>query len=415
MKRHETESTSPAGQVQYGEKRHAPSFAKVLDGRKRPVRGLWVRNGRYYARLTVTDPATGKPKVQRIPILSKAGVPVATVADAKAGLDALVVKRRDTGLEAQRGRAPQFAEYVDHYLDAIGAGAGAKKPRVIINERAILRQWAKHLGGLRLDQIRKVHVLDYRTKRLKAGKSARTVNLDVIVLRNVLHRAIEESLLSALPIAGQDALKVTSVKRQLSGPEVFDALAAAAVATRSDGSPVTKNGVQFADYLRFLQYSGCREKEALRIRWADVDLDRGQLSIGSDGDTKNSQGRTVDFNPKLQAHLRDMSARRAPDTAWLFPSPQRGDRDRPARSLRESLLLVRAAARCPKFGFHDARHFFISYAVMSGVDFMTIARWVGHQDGGILIGKVYGHIADAHRKTMAAQMNFGPVALVANA
>lgn len=370
-----------------------------------------MRNGRYYARLTVTDPATGRSKVQKLPLLDKEGRPVATVPAAVARLEALRTQRRDTGLEAQRRSAPQFSEYVAHYLDAISAGAGAKKPRVIVNERASLGQWAKHLGGLRFDQIRKVHVLDYQTKRLNAGKSKRTCNLDVIVLRNVLHRAIDEGLLSTLPIAGAEALKVVSVKRGLSGPEVFDALAAAAVATRPDGSPVTKNGLQFADYLRFLQYSGCREKEALRIRWVDVDFDRGQLSVGSDGDTKDSQGRTVDFNPKLQAHLREMATRRAPDTAWLFPSPQRGDNDRHARSFRESLLLVRAAAGYPKFGFHDARHFFISYAVMSGVDFMTIARWVGHQDGGILIGKGYGHIADAHRKTMAAQVNFGPVAL----
>jgi hypothetical protein len=28
---------------------------------------------------------------------------------------------------------------------------------------------------------------------------------------------------------------------------------------------------------------------------------------------------------------------------------------------------------------------------------MTIAAWVGHRDGGILIGKVDGHLAQEHR------------------
>ena len=33
--------------------------------------------------------------------------------------------------------------------------------------------------------------------------------------------------------------------------------------------------------------------------------------------------------------------------------------------------------------------------VMNGIDYMTIARWVGHRDGGVLIGKVYGrHMAE---------------------
>jgi hypothetical protein len=38
---------------------------------------------------------------------------------------------------------------------------------------------------------------------------------------------------------------------------------------------------------------------------------------------------------------------------------------------------------------------------------MTIARWVGHKDGGVLIGKVYGHLNDEHAKKMAARLVFG--------
>ena len=36
---------------------------------------------------------------------------------------------------------------------------------------------------------------------------------------------------------------------------------------------------------------------------------------------------------------------------------------------------------------------------MSGIDFMTIAKWVGHKDGGVLIGRVYGHLNDEHART----------------
>lgn len=51
-----------------------------------------------------------------------------------------------------------------------------------------------------------------------------------------------------------------------------------------------------------------------------------------------------------------------------------------------------------RIGFHDLRHYFISYCVMSGIDYMTIAKWMGHRDGGILIGKVYGHLTDDHAR-----------------
>jgi hypothetical protein len=41
------------------------------------------------------------------------------------------------------------------------------------------------------------------------------------------------------------------------------------------------------------------------------------------------------------------------------------------------------------------------------IDFMTIASWLGHKDGGILIGKVYGHLLDEHRQKMAAKLTIG--------
>jgi hypothetical protein len=46
---------------------------------------------------------------------------------------------------------------------------------------------------------------------------------------------------------------------------------------------------------------------------------------------------------------------------------------------------------------------------MSGIDFMTIARWVGHQDGGVLIGKVYGHLSDEHARRQAQRIVFSPM------
>jgi integrase len=179
--------------------------------------------------------------------------------------------------------------------------------------------------------------------------------------------------------------------------------------------PVTENAEQFTDYIKFLAYCGARRNEALAMRWQDADFKQGQLTIGAEDDTKNRSARVVDFNPKLKAHLLDMKKRKAPDSQWLFPSPQRGERDIPAKTFRESLRLARTQAKMPDFNFHDCRHHFISMCVMSGVDFMTIAAWVGHRDGGVLIGKVYGHLANEHRKAMADRVNFGSAIVEATA
>src|SRR5262245_25257689 len=201
--------------------------------------------------------------------------------------------------------------------------------------------------------------------------------------------------------------EVPPPKRDLVTPAEFDRLIEAA------RNACEKNGDQLADYLRFLAFSGAREKEALRIKWEDVDFERERVTIGADRLTKNWESRTVEFNPQLGALLRALHMRRAPDCSWVFLSPRRGPRDERARSFRESLKIARKAAGLEWIGFHDLRHHFCSVCVMAGIDFMTIAAWLGHKDGGILVGKVYGHLLDEHRSKAAKQVHFG-LAVVAS-
>jgi integrase len=234
--------------------------------------------------------------------------------------------------------------------------------------------------------------------------SGRTVNLDIIALRNVLKKAVDDGWIRTLPTENLRPLKWTPRKRELVSQADIEKLCDAAM-------KVSKNGRQFTDYVLLMAYSGARRNEALRLKWADVDQQNEQLTIGADGLNKGREIRVVDFNPNLKLHLQEMSNRRAPDSKYLFPSPQRGDKDASTKTFMESLRLARKESGMASFGFHDCRHFFISHAVMSGIDYMTIARWVGHKDGGILIGKVYGHLSNEHAQSQAARLSFGAAAV----
>jgi integrase len=94
------------------------------------------------------------------------------------------------------------------------------------------------------------------------------------------------------------------------------------------------------------------------------------------------------------------------DSAYLFSAPGKHDHDVPMRCLKEALDRARNAAGIPDFTFRDCRNHFISQGVMGGIDFMTIAKWVGHKDGGILVGKVYGHLSDEHSRKQAMKLMF---------
>ena len=45
---------------------------------------------------------------------------------------------------------------------------------------------------------------------------------------------------------------------------------------------------------------------------------------------------------------------------------------------------------------HDLRHYFATKAVQAGVDMPTIAKWLGHADGGALAMRVYSNVMDEH-------------------
>jgi integrase len=76
-------------------------------------------------------------------------------------------------------------------------------------------------------------------------------------------------------------------------------------------------------------------------------------------------------------------------------------------SLRATFERVRKEAGLPNLRLHDASHFFASACVASGVDFMTISKWLGHGDGGMLLGRVYGHISNEHAQRAAKKVIFG--------
>lgn len=393
-------------------------YMKVRDGRKQPIRGLWVRGGRYYARLNVQNPLNGKVKTRRIPLTDSDGKPVKTVAQAVAELRRLQTQKLDNSLPVLE-RTSKFNDYAQRYLNLISSGQGAKKPGTVDKEKGILARWIREIGELRLDQIKRLHVNRFVEKRLSANKSPRTINLDIITFRVVMKRAHSDGLIQRLPTEGLKQLKTITTKRSLFSTADLDALCKAAFETKQDKVattvPLTANAQQFVDYVRLMSYCGARRNEALGIKWEDVDFEKGQLWIKRQItrfgiiQVKNSEQRVVEFNPSLRAYLIEMHTRRAPDSVWLFPSSQRGKKDIAAKTFRESLLIVRARAKKAHFGFHDCRHHFMSMCVMSGIDYMTIAEWVGHKDGGILIGRVYGHLANSHKKLMGEKVMFQPI------
>lgn len=384
-------------------KKKAEGFNKVKDCRGRELDGLWERNGRYYNQMNVPGKGT-----RRIPLLDEHQQPVQTVPEAVKARNRLLLNRDDGKLPSPR-RTRRFAEYVEHYLSWLES-TKAKDPKTIKKEASALKGWTAFLGDTQLNNVTRKRVNEYIRQRTQekdgqAGVCNRTANLDVIALGNLLKFARDEGLLRGeLPTEDWKPLKYTAPKRSLLSLGDIEKLCAEATAV-VDGKPKHENGQFLADYIKLLAFSGARRQAGLSARWNQVDWNNRQFTLF----TKFDKTAVVDFNEKLEVHLKDMWGRRDENSPWMFPTP-RPSQEGPGYFSNPQKLLneVKEEAGLPDFKFHDLRHFFISYSVMSGVDTMTVAAWVQHADGGVLIGKIYGHLNPQHKRNAAAKVQFTP-------
>src|SRR6185369_11899007 len=192
MKRAETASTD---QPVNSRNHRRYGYQKVLDARKQPIRGLWKRNGNFIARITVEAP-DGK-KLIRWKLLEE----VNTTAEAQAAIRKLLTDR-EQGKPIQTKRPPKLSEGIKRYLEhvkTLSKGKG-KRQSTIVKEEASLDKWLEQTGDVRIDRISKSVVNQFAEKRIVAGMSTRTANLDVIALRNVIKLAIDEDKIVGSPV-----------------------------------------------------------------------------------------------------------------------------------------------------------------------------------------------------------------------
>ena len=103
----------------------------------------------------------------------------------------------------------------------------------------------------------------------RGGVSARTVNLDGVALRNVLKFARRTRAHRSIARSGQASSSKSRHRKRRCSPKN------SLVGTHRSGEPGHhQEQPSFSGcYLRFLALTGAREKEALAVRWVDVDFD----------------------------------------------------------------------------------------------------------------------------------------------
>jgi integrase len=258
--------------------------------------------------------------------------------------------------------------------------------------KAILQSWPE-LKTTKPKDISK-HDLESWAKRFSEKYSAQRFNNSVNVLRLIFQVAVDQGALHQNPA---DALrKVRINQKQIELPTSEQLSAIIAQIRKQKGWCA----VQCGDLIEFLMFSGCRIDEARNVKWSDI-KDNGIWIHGGATGTKNSQSRFLPMNSGLARLLAD-----------LKENPR-------YRETTRSADLVLAIDKCPialsrackTLGYahlthHDMRHWFATQAISKGVDVPTVAKWLGHKDGGALLMKTYSHLLQEHSQAMAEKLKF---------
>jgi integrase len=249
------------------------------------------------------------------------------------------------------------------------------------------------LNNLDIRKISEKQCLTW-AKKLAELYSPSVYNNTVGTLRQILQLATKAGVRFANPAMEIRRKPVRAKQLQLPSQDQFKAFIQSII----DG-----NGRFSRDcscLVQFLAYGGFRIGEAGQITWEDIDLERGEITVKGDPitGTKNSEIRIVPIIPPMRNLLLEIKSERNDE-----PTSQKVMRVFECQKAMNRAAKITGMSRITH---HYLRHLFATRCIESGVDIPTVARWLGHKDGGALAMKVYGHLRDEHSQQMAEIVHF---------
>jgi integrase len=342
------------------------------------------RGTAYRAALTIAHGSKGARRITR------------TAKTKREALDAIYLVKA----EFDRGQLKQGKKMVVHdlarkYFFDVAAGRVTKKTLsgyVYNFERYV----SPYLGGQRIDHLTAQEVGMWMKTLLDKGLSKSTINGARKSLASVLNYAVDQELIFRNVAARTPSLRRTKddktlVKRPLSLEEAREHLA-------------TAKGTEFDLFVHLLILLGLRRGEILALRWQDIDLNTGLISInGSLSEVKElEKGGTKKMSlyrgtPKTKSGFRTL-ALSVPLTAALMRHKERSKEisARHGFSVPDHLFfsttgtVVYPSNYAKKFKrwvcvqglreirIHDYRHSTATIAIDNGVEAVRVQDGLGH-------------------------------------
>lgn len=361
-------------------------------------------DGRWEARITTgTNPGTGKP-IRR-----------SVYGDTQAA-----VRKQMTAIlrELDRGtyQAPNkitVSEWMQEWLSTFCSGK-VKLLTYQSYEGIIKNHITPAIGAIELQAVKGTHIQRLYNGMTKAGLSGKTVKNVSAVLHKAFSVALKQGMISANPCG---AAELPKVERHEIAPLTDDEIPKFLAAI--EASPMRNAFV-------LCLFAGLREGECLGLSWAQVDIQKGRITISQQlqrekvkggryfiaPTTKSGKPRTIEPPPiafeYLQAErVKQLENRLAAGSAWansddLVFADETG-KHYAIHTFYKRFKTIAASIGRPDARPHDLRHTAATVAIASGADVKSVQDMLGHATASFTLN-VYAHTSEQMMKDTAARM-----------
>ena len=306
--------------------------------------------------------------------------------------------------ERYQGGGELIETLIDRYLTTVGN----KKDQA--GERAFGQWWKEWFKGKRLNSISPIvleearqHLLSEkrgqrvlkeirRARKKKPGlvdpegkqRLPQTVNRYLAWLRKVVNIAVRDGKLPSNPVAKLKMYKEPKGRTRF-------------LTLEEEARVLTAMGPVYSTWARLAILTGLRQMEQFSLKWADVDLERGLLTLRT---TKAGDAQYVYLNEEARAILRGLII--GNKSVWVFPSENPDTHIDPPNFYERVWMPAVKEAGIEWATWHDLRHTFASRLAMEGATERDIAAALRHSSTSLV--KRYAHLSPSHMRAMVEKV-----------
>ena len=278
-------------------------------------------------------------------------------------------------------------------------------------ERAIKRHVLPELGQIQLAQLTPSHIQALEAKLSGDGMAPAGVQLIHNIISGALKYALKMELIWRNPAQAVTPPKIE--RTEVEPPDI------AGVRQVLELARVEEHPLFSCLYL--IAYTGIRRGEALGLRWQDVDLEGGSISIFQTLSRSVDQGlifqppktnsgrRVIDLDEGTVEVLRSHQGQQLlyrvkldgsyQENGLVFPGPL----GEPLNPMAVTRTYQSFAKRLALAGakVHDLRHFHASVMLQNGQTLLLVSKRLGHASV-TTTGDIYGHLLPGWQKEAAS-------------